>query len=955
MPPSPATVAKAVELIGRSAVNHSYFFSKLKSPEWIGPLTEEGFFSDPPSRRVNGDFVRYPAWPESEYLARMAPVAPTRVAEVIGRIPDTDNVSVHEDMARAVIHLGAGSMARWATREARWVSRQPQIEYPLNEALGAVVERLACLGETKAALGLARSLLTMRCVVDPERPGTVREPSQTYGSGVEGSNGGPEDEEDPEVAEMAAAVVAQLSSRLVGRLSSYEYRRFVDRRLPVLVTHGGIKTLDMLCDILEEATDSDGLRRYDRAVWRPAIEPHRQNHGTDVSDALIDAIRDASMELVDNGVALAAVVESLARRTSPLFKRMILHLAAERHREDPELAARLAVCEDHFRDEMLLHEYSRLLGVVFPGLDDVGRSRVMKWIGDGPPLHDSFVVDDEERRKRTVYWQRRRLAWIRQDLDEGWKARYARIVNETGEPENPDFTSYTTTWMGPRSPVGAEDLESLPVEEIARYVRSWKASGDPMSPDEEGLSRTLEAVVAKRPAEFLNARGLFQDGSIRYVSAVLAGLSQAVRDETSIDWTATIDLMSWVAAQRSDDSESRHARQRCIWLLSEGLRDDLVDIRLRKTVWTIIDAMAYDADPTPEADSRHGGDPSTRSINTVRGTALRTVVTYSLWVYRSEMGTVEARPGAFGMEWIPEVRAKLERHLDPAIDPSPTVRSVYGEWFPHLVFLDEAWARQHVESVFPDDRLELRDAAWETYLRRCPVYNLPFEILRRHYLEAVDRIDETAERDPPRGERIGGLLGGHLVILAGRGLIAWSDDDGLIRRFFENAEPEDADRAIRLVGRDLCDDESDVADDLLRRFRRLTEELLGLLKEHGRERMGHLKSLGWWIASGRFDPEWTLSRLSRLLELAGAAEPGFEVMDRLVELSADQPADVFEVLRTWVRSSGPDGGAMVGHSQSVRAILRAALTDPPTEDDARSFIHRLGAAGHLDFRDLLAG
>ncbi len=867
--PEPSTVAKALELIGKGAVNHSYFFSKLKSPEWIEPLTEEGFFRDPPPRRVNGEFVSYPVWPESKYLARMAPIAPTQVAHVIGLIPDTDNISVHEDIARVVIHLGARSMARWATKEARWVSEQPRIEHPLDESLGAVVERLAGLGETGAALGLARSLLTIRCVVDSWRPVSVREPAKTYRSGVEGSDGAPTDEEDREVAEMAASVVAQLSSSIVGRLSPYEYRQFVDRHLPALLTICGTRALDMLCDVLEEAIESDTLRRSERAIRRPAIEPHGQNRSQDVSDALIDAIRDASVELVDNGVALAVVVDSLDRQTSPLFKRMVLHLAAERHREDPELAADLAVCADHFRDERLLHEYSRLLGAVFPGLDDVGRNRVMKWIGDGPPFHESFVGDDEERRMWTIYWQRRRLAWIHQDLDEDWKARYARIVKETGEPENPDFTSYTTTWIGPTSPVNAEELGSRSVEEIARYVQTWKPTGDPRQPDKEGLARTLEAVVAKTPAEFLNARGLFQDGSVRYVTAVLAGLSQAVRDETSIDWTAAIDLMLSVVARLGGDSETRRARQRCLWLLWEGLRDDLIDIRLRKSVWTIVDAMADDADPTPEADSRHEGDPSTRSVNTVRGTALHTVVAYSLWVYQSEIEPAEARPSAFGMDRIPEVRTRLERHLDPAIDPSPTVRSVYGEWFPHLAMLDQGWARQHVASIFPDGWPELRDAAWETYLRRCPAYNLPFEILRHHYLEAVDRMDETRERDAPRSERIGGVLGEHLVILAGRGLVSWSDDDGLLRRFFENAEPDDADRAIWLVRRDLSDDETHVSDEVVRRFRRLTEGLLELLKEHGRERMGHLKSLGWWIASGRFDPEWTLSRLARLLELAG--------------------------------------------------------------------------------------
>lgn len=953
--PSPEAVKQALALIEKRPVNHAYFFSKLESPDWIEPLVEAGYFKDPPPRRVNGDLVSYPTWPESKYLARMAPVAPTQVADVIGRIPHTGNVSIHEDLARAVIHVGAKSMARWATKEARWVSLQPHIQFPLGEALGAVVERLASLGETEAAMGLARSLLTIRCVVDSERPGSVREPSQPYESGVERSNGEPVDEEDREVSELAASVVAQLSSRIVGRLSPYEYREFVDRHLPVLLTHAGIKAFEMLCELLEEAVESDKLGKYSQSIWRPAIEPHGQNQGTDVDDALIDAIRDAAVELVDNGVTLATVVESLARRRSPIFGRMILHLASEKHCQDPELATQLAVSEDHFGDERLLHEYSRLIGIVFPVLDDVSKNRVMRWINDGPVFHDSFAGDDEERRKWTLYWQARRLAWIRDHLDDEWKNRYAQIVEEVGEPGHPDFTSYTTNWMGPRSPVSAEELGSLSAEAIAQFVKSWQPSGDPMAPEPDGLAQTLEALVAEAPAVFLEARKAFLEGPTRYVSAVLQGLSQALRDDVSIDWAATIDLMSSIAARQSNDSEWRSARQDCIRLLQAGLKDDLIDMGLRKAVWAIIDVTADDTDPTPEADSQPASSLSTRSVNTVRGTALHAVVGYSLWVYRSVMGTSEAKPGAFSMDRIPEVRARLERHLDPAIDPSPTIRSVYGEWFPHLVLLDEAWARQHVKTIFPDDQPKLRDAAWETYLRRCPVYNLPFELLRHQYLEAVDRLDKMGERDSSSSESIGRFLGEHLVILAGRGLVAWSDDAALLRRFFENSEPDDADRAIWLVGRDLSNDETDVSDDVIERFRRLTEELLGLLKANGRERMGHLKSLGWWIASGRFDPEWTLGRLARLLELAGAAEPSFEVMDCLVELSKSHPAEAFKVFRTWVNPDGPDGGVLFGRSEPARAILRTALAHSPTVDDARLFIHQLGAAGHLSFRDLLEG
>ena len=952
--PSPATLARAMELIGRGAVNHAYFFSKLESPEWIQPLVAKGFFRHPPPPQERGDLVHYPTWPESGYLARMASVAPTQVAEVICQIPETDNINVHKDLARAAIHLPAKSMARWAGKEARWVLRQGHIRFPLGDALGTVVERLASLGRIRAAMALARSVLTIRCV-DSDHPRSVSESPQPGESSVETSNGEQANDEGPEVSELAASVVAGLSSRIVGVLRPYEYRQFVDRHVPVLVMRGGIRAFEMLCDLLEDAIESDKMRRDDGGFGRPAIEPHGQNHRDDVSDALIDAIRDTSVQLVDAGVALQAIVESLGSRKSPMFRRMILHLAAEEHSRAPELAAELAVCEEYFLDERLLHEYSRFLGLVHPMLDDDRRDRVMKWISDGPPFHDSFAGDDEERRKWTIYWQRRRLAWIHPHLDEGWKEKYAQIVDEIGEPENPDFRSYTTMWMGPTSPINAEELGSRSAEEIALYVKSWQPSGDPRSPEPEGLARTLEAVVAEAPAEFLQAHRAFFEGPVRYVSAVLRGLSQAVRDDVAIDWSTTIGLMSWLSARQSDDSDWRGARKDCIRLLEEGLKGDMVDIRLRKAVWSIIDTVADDTDPDPEADSKFASDLASRSINTVRGNALHAVVTYSLWVYRSVMGTGEARPGAFGMRVIPEVRTRLERHLDPAIDPSPAIRSVYGQWFPYLVLLDEAWATQHVASIFPDDHPELRDAAWETYLRFCHVYHLPFELLRGQYLAAVNRLDETGERDLTVTDSIGGFLGEHLVILAGRGLVAWPDKDALLRRFFDKAEPDDARRAIWLVGRDLSKHENDISDEAVGRFERLAEELLGLLKKHGRERMGHLSSLGWWIASGRFNPEWTLDRLERLLELAGAIEPSFEVMDCLVEMSKSNPTEAFKVFRAWLNTERLDRSVLIGGpDEAAITILQAALRQPSTENEARSFIHRLGAAGHLGFRDLLA-
>lgn len=951
--PSPEAVKQALALIEKRPVNHSYFFSKLESPDWIEPLVEAGYFADPPLPRVNGDYISYPAWPESRYLARMAPVSPTRVAEVIGRIPDTDNVSVHKDLARAAVHLSAGSMARWAAKEARWVSRQLRIEYPLDEALGTVIDRLARAGKADAALDLARPLLTIRCVPDSGHPGSVREPTRAYESGVERSNGESAGEEDPEAAELAASMVEDLSSRIVGRLSEYEYRQFVERHVPVLLTHAGIGTLEMLCDLLENAIESDKLRRYDGAIWRPAIEPHAQNKLNEVADALIDAVRDASMQLVDSGTGIRSVAAVLGARRGTIFRRMVVHLAAEQNKGHPEFAAEVALSEDRFFDRGLLHEYSRLLGGIFPGLDQEQKSLVFRWIDRGPEFRDSFTGGDEERRKWRLHWQARRLAWIREHLDGEWKKCYARILEEVGEPEHPDFTSYTTSWMGPTSPVGVGDLEAMSTSEVLRYLAAWEPAGDPMSPDREGLARVLEEVVGRSPEEFLTASDSILALRVRYVVALLRGLRQAVREERTVDWTSIMSLLSEISRRYPRDREWREARLVSVRLLGAGLEEDAISLGLRNAVWAVVDSAADDPHPSPEDDAESTFDVATASINTVRGEAMHAVVRYALWIYRSVMDARPRDSPAFDLNRIPEVRKRLDRHLDPAIEPSPSVRAVYGQWFPHLTLLDADWTEKNTDRIFSGRCPELRDAAWQTYLRFCPVYNRPFQLLRHQYAAAVHRLpgsddDSAMARGHPERR-----LGEHLLTMVGRGILSWLDEDALVRRFFENAKPNDAQGAIYRIGREFHRQETEFPAEVLERYESLAEQLLALLEEAGRERMGHLSSLGRWIASGRFDPKWTLAQLERLIRFAGAAKPHVDVMDCLAELVEAHPAETFEVFRFWMNVDRAERRLILRRSESARTILGTALANHRTSREARALIDRLGAGGYLGFRDLL--
>ena len=152
----------------------------------------------------------------------------------------------------------------------------------------------------------------------------------------------------------------------------------------------------------------------------------------------------------------------------------------------------------------------------------------------------------------------------------------------------------------------------------------------------------------------------------------------------------------------------------------------------------------------------------------------------------------------------PEVIRVLDAHLDPAVDDSPSARSVYGRYFPWLVVIDEDWAEHIVPRVLPRDpnQRELRDAAWESYLAWCAAYDSCFRILRDEYLIA-SRENESAPRWEWLGfrhtPRVG--LGMHVVVFYLRGLIGVDEANGLLAAFFGASLPKTRSEVLAAIGR----------------------------------------------------------------------------------------------------------------------------------------------------------
>ena len=945
--------------IPNNLVAFGYFFDRLPSIGWLESLKAEGFFKHPPEpeRDEEKGSVRFPPWPESRYLARMASEDPETVLEIALQVPDTENIYVHIDLVDAALAMPPEHAARLVERVKPWIKSPYQLLIP--EKVGALVVHLAQGGLVDEALDLAGSLLALR-------PDDRRIP------GAEGQ------ESLPATPEPRAWY------------DDWHYAQILERHIPPLVIAGRERALSLLCDLLDAAvtlfrSHKEGEVPKDYSyIWRPAIEDHPQNPGDGVEDALVSAVRDAAAQIAGNDPAtVPALVQALEDRRWRIFHRVALHLLAEFSHHAPELVAQRLTDRARFDDVGLRHEYTVLAQKCFASLSEEDKRKILSWIEEGPDLtkykagREAWTGQpprDEEAGRYARLWRRDHLAPLSGDLPPEWAHFYDELVAELGPAEHPEFVVYSSGIRTPvASVVGAEELRAMEAGEVVSFLESWQPSGDFMGPSVEGLGRELTAAVASDPERFAVEANQFQGLVPDYVSGFICGLRDAAHAKNPFSWLPVLDLCRWVVDQSEETSaeEPPELRRRWRWareliadLLSHGFGEGASEIPfdLRSKVWEILRLLTEDPDPTPDTEAGYSGSSAgfyELSINTVRGEAMHAVVHYALWVQRHiRWRNKEKEVLAQGFDQMPEVRIVLDRHLDREQDPARSVRAVYGRFFPWLTLLDLEWATASVTKIFPTEETQwdLHNAAWETYVIFCPVYDSVFDVLREEYSRAVNHVSTELKESryhPDPDER----LAEHLMALYWRGKLDLDKPGGILERFYSKASDTLRGDALKFIGHSLGNTEGAVAPQVMERLKALWEHRLdGARRATGS--IGHVSELaafGWWFISGKFDDTWAIAQLREALTITGRTEVDHLVAERLAMLAPSTPLPAVECLSLMI-----DGDVEGWHidlwCEHIRAILATVLqsTDQVARKAAISLVHRLAARGYLAFGDLLS-
>jgi len=305
---------------------------------------------------------------------------------------------------------------------------------------------------------------------------------------------------------------------------------------------------------------------------------------------------------------------------------------------------------------------------------------------------------------------------------------------------------------------------------------------------------------------------------------------------------------------------------------------------------------------------------------------------------------------------MPEVQEVLDRHLDLSLEPTLTIRSVYGQDLSWFAALDWEWFRANVARILPFGRSDSAyfDAAWESFV----VFNQPNDSLLRElmpaYRRAVAEIGEARMTRSPASPD--DSLADHLMVYYWRGHLKFEGEDRLLEDFYTYAPDRLRGHAMWFIGRSASGWAEEAPPEVFERLRSLMDRRL-----HSAEQSAspvafarELANFGWWFTSNKFGDGWSIETLLRVLRLTKKTEAEMDVVKRLAELCSAYPIECVACLGLMVEGDRDDW-VLIGVEEDARQTIKIALESsrPDAVMAARRLVEYLIARGQYGFRSLL--
>lgn len=915
-----------------------YFFERIEADGWVDVILYSEFIKNYRSGKIptmeNNQFD----WFFMGYLLKVAEITPEQVSVYLKSIAKIDDQRLHERIIEVMMKLPCEDAADLLQNEIEWCQSKETLHGLYPKFAGKLILHIQKFNE-KIAFNLIKELLKVDEVTREE--------------GESGTD------------------YYHKSTDIKAKYSDWEYQSFLNNSVKKFILNSENNT-QYLVYLFNHLSNVLSLKKDDPKndyswIWRNTLEDNEQTrHISGIKDYLIVFLRDLSIALIkENAGRFKEIIQILNEYEWTIFKRLSIYLSVKFPKIDLDLTKQLIGNTDLYESPRTRNEYSLLLNSAFKLVGQEVQNTVYSWIEDGADLgnyinryteHEGSSPSKEEIEDYKAYWKKTRLHLIRNHLEGEKLSEYHTLVKEKGAPDHPEYSSYTTSWVGPTSPMTVDEINEIDIKKLVIELKEWNPSGKSMAPSPEGLSRTLSEAIKTNIDRYKHVASLFKGLPPTYIRGILQGFRDNLSNIDHQSWPEIIDLSEWVLSQEYDveaecdlDSDEdpgwSWCRKTIASLLDAGLKkgEGQIPIDLKEKVWDLILQLTQDPDPTPAHEAEYGGSnmgPTTMSINTVRGEAMHALIEYGLWVARNKTDK------KLCFEDIPEMREVLDDHLDPKVDPSLTIRSVYGQFYPWLNLLDTNWAQEAKYRIFSDDELGLGDAAWDAYITFCQPYDDTLKVIHDIYTKYAERLSIIDESDD-RERRLENLAA-HLITFYWRSKLEL--DDEIIQTFYKHAPIKLRKYAIEFIGRSLGNTPDGLEENIEGRLKELYEWRQSYVNETNEQE--ELVGFCWWVDADVIERSWALTKFQELLQVQDKLDDLDFAARKLGYYLEVDPVKVLDCLDMMLNKLNTQGMYFTW-DDAAKDILREAVSIEHVKDQAIDLVHKFGAKGFLKYRDLL--
>lgn len=917
-----------VSLLIAHPQNAFVFYSELRNPLWFEPLLRLGQIRQPPApRRVSDDDSMVGPWPEGRYVARMAAVESLsrRVTNFMLNLDTNGN----GDAERALIECA--------------IALPPELAKSLVRKIVSVLRKSGGW-------------------FDPHRLMDLLDHVATPDSA-------------PAFRRLAGALFDS-----PGALDDYWCESELPRARALLVRTLGVKAVGLLAGWYRARSQAEDYGRL--RGWRATVEGPSDSTLYPVGHALVDATRDAALELArENPSYLPEIVDSLLADSvkSDASERIAMMVVADAVvqgvGEAREIGEGLILLPE-FLSWSHEPEWSSLGRAV---LADAPDAFIARWLA----LVESDPEFDAEKARMFVAWRdskdpeevteddvaalrrerlRNHLALVEPALTPELVERLAELDSEFGtRPSEPSWGPKVTSFVGPTSPSSAEELELMSPEELVTFLETWEPTPNEwFGPTREGLGRELSRLAQTNPGRFIAISDRLVDLGPTYVRNVLQGWEEAVSKEGhSLEWDAALRVITFVSGQPDEgdvsylgdeDSGWRGAHRAAASLLRAGLgrpEGQRPDLALRASVWAAIQRLAQSPDPSREVETRSQMDPVTAALNFVRPVAMAAAIAYLSWLIQSGATT----PGDAAVEEAREVWELLDAHLDVELDSSPAVRAVIGQDLPFLAYASPSWAAAKASRIAgigaSTTETELGAVGWASFVTLHDPSERMLEILSDIYRARMagtwvpmNFMGSTTTPEVQTGE--------HVLTLWLRGFIGPDTPDDLVRTLFADSDVEVRAGALAHLGWRVFRSTGELDEGFRQRACEMWDWRFDATGP-GPD-VAELAGFGWWFRSGKLPRQWAVTMLARAARLGVEFRAPGQLIEDLKDYAREFPAECVTILEAFLDAGEPWEADTIGRNAApiIAAGLDSGLADTATVADR--LLQTLGARGHLGLK-----